>query len=153
MAAYNGGAFVEAQLHSILPQLNSGDEVVIVDDGSMDDTLQRVTKIGDARVRLLRHEKNAGVVATFEDALRSATGDVLFLCDDDDLWAPTKVRKFLDVFERQADVGLAHQPRRQVLGRVLAQSLHESLPGVSDGGSRIASWAGTAFPCAEVVPA
>ena len=106
MAAYNGGAFVEAQLHSILSQLKPRDEVVIVDDGSIDDTLQRVTKIGDARVRLLRHERNAGVVATFEDALRSATGDVLFLCDDDDLWAPTKVRQFLDVFGHQADVGI-----------------------------------------------
>ena len=79
MAAYNGGAFVEAQLHSILAQLKPQDEVVIVDDGSTDDTLQRIAQIGDARIRLLRHEKNAGVVATFEDALRSATGDVLFL--------------------------------------------------------------------------
>ncbi len=106
MAAYNGGVFVEAQLLSILPQLKPGDEVVIVDDGSTDDTLQRVMRVGDARVRMLKHEKNAGVVATFEDALRSATGNILFLCDDDDLWAPTKARRFLDVFERQRDVSV-----------------------------------------------
>jgi glycosyltransferase involved in cell wall biosynthesis len=104
MASYNGGAFVEAQLHSILSQLKPSDEVVIVDDGSTDDTFERVRKINDGRVRLLRHEHNAGVVATFEDALRSANGDVLFLCDDDDVWAPTKVRKFVDEFERQPDV-------------------------------------------------
>jgi Glycosyl transferase family 2 len=106
MAAYNGGGFVEAQLHSILSQLKLRDEVVIVDDGSTDDTLQRVKSIGDARIRLLKHEKNAGVVSTFEDALRSATGEVLFLCDDDDLWAPVKVRRFLDVFERRPEVGI-----------------------------------------------
>jgi glycosyltransferase involved in cell wall biosynthesis len=106
MAAYNGGGFVEAQLHSILSQLKPWDEVVIVDDGSTDDTLQRVESVGDTRIRLLKHEKNAGVVSTFEDALRSATGGVLFLCDDDDLWAPVKVRRFLDVFERRPEVGI-----------------------------------------------
>jgi glycosyltransferase involved in cell wall biosynthesis len=94
-------------LHSILSQLKPEDEVVVVDDGSTDDTPQRVTGIGDARVRLLRHERNAGVVATFEDALRSANGNILFLCDDDDLWAPTKARRFLDVFQRRPKVGIA----------------------------------------------
>ena len=61
-----------------------------------------------------RHEKNAGVVATFEDALRSATGDILFLCDDDDVWAPTKVRRFLDVFESRPDVGIVQSRVRMI---------------------------------------
>ena len=107
MAAYNGSGFVEAQLHSILSQLKSEDEVVVVDDGSTDDTLERVRRIGDMRIRLLKHERNAGVVATFEDALRSATGEILFLCDDDDLWAPTKVRRFLNLFADLPEVGVA----------------------------------------------
>jgi len=106
MAAYNGSGFVEAQLRSILSQLKPEDEVVVVDDGSTDDTLERVMRIGDARVRLVKHERNAGVVATFEDALRSATGEILFLCDDDDLWAPTKARRFLDLFNSRPEVGI-----------------------------------------------
>jgi len=104
MAAYNGGPFVEAQVQSILTQLGPNDELVVVDDCSKDDTVQRIESIGDARVKLLRHERNAGVVATFEDALRCATGEVLFLCDDDDLWAPTKVQRFMDVFASRPDV-------------------------------------------------
>jgi len=104
MAAYNGGPFVEAQVQSILTQLGPNDELVVVDDCSKDDTVQRIEQVGDARVRLLRHERNAGVVATFEDALRCATGEVLFLCDDDDLWAPTKVQRFMDVFASRPDV-------------------------------------------------
>ena len=48
MAAYNGGAFVEQQLQSILAQLKPQDEVVIVDDCSTDDTLKRIAQIGDA---------------------------------------------------------------------------------------------------------
>ena len=104
MAAYNGGPFVEAQMQSILTQLGPNDELVVVDDCSKDETVQRIEAMGDARVRLLRHERNAGVVATFEDAMRCATGEVLFLCDDDDLWAPTKVQRFMDVFASRPDV-------------------------------------------------
>ena len=91
-------------MQSILTQLGPNDELVVVDDCSKDDTVQRIESIGDARVKLLRHERNAGVVATFEDALRCATGEVLFLCDDDDLWAPTKVQRFMDVFASRPDV-------------------------------------------------
>ena len=106
MAAYNGGPFVDAQLRSILTQLGPNDEIVVVDDGSKDDTVQRVQQLGDARIRLLRHEKNAGVLATFEDALRCASGEILFLADDDDVWAPTKVRRFREVFASDPQVGV-----------------------------------------------
>jgi Glycosyl transferase family 2 len=106
MAAFNGSRFIDVQLTSILTQLQEQDEVVIVDDCSQDDTAARIAAFNDPRVRLLKHIQNAGVVATFEDALRSATGAILFLCDDDDVWAPTKVKSFLSVFESRPDVGL-----------------------------------------------
>lgn len=103
MAAYNGARFIEAQIASILPQLAPEDEVVIVDDGSQDDTVARISEIRDSRIRLYAHEKNQGVVATFEDALRCATGNILFLSDDDDLWAPNKVDKVLQAFEQHEE--------------------------------------------------
>lgn len=114
MAAYNGGPFVEAQLQSILTQLRPDDEVVIVDDGSKDDTVSRIRQIGDARIRLLRHERNAGVLATFEDALRCGTGEILFLADDDDVWAPTKVRRFMEVFAADANAGVVSSRVRMI---------------------------------------
>jgi len=114
MAAYNGGPFVEAQLESILTQLRPDDEVVIVDDGSKDDTVGRIEQMGDERIRLLRHRGNEGVVQTFEDALRSATGEILFLCDDDDVWAPTKVLRFLEVFKSRPDVKIVASRVRMI---------------------------------------
>jgi len=114
MAAYNGGPFVEAQLQSILTQLGPNDEVVIVDDGSKDDTVLCIQQTGDARIRLLRHEKNAGVLATFEDALRCASGEILFLADDDDVWAPTKVRRFREVFASDPQVGVVSSRVRMI---------------------------------------
>lgn len=107
MAAYNGSRFIEQQLESILPQLCSSDEVVIIDDCSQDDTVARVHRINDSRIRLFRHESNQGIVATFEEALRCATGNILFLSDDDDLWAPNKVARFLHEFETHFDLQVA----------------------------------------------
>jgi len=125
MAAYNGGPFVEAQLRSILPQLKPTDEIVIVDDVSTDDTIARIAGVSDPRIRLLRHERNRGVVATFEDALRSATGEILFLCDDDDLWAPTKAKRFVEFFQEHPDVEIVTSRVRMIDedGRPLLDSL------------------------------
>ncbi len=106
MAAYNGARFIEAQIASILPQLAPDDEIVIVDDNSQDDTVARITSMRDPRIRLYAHDRNEGVVATFEDALRCATGHILFLSDDDDLWAPTKVERILREFEAHPEAQL-----------------------------------------------
>ena len=114
MAAYNGEAYVEAQLSSILSQLKATDEVIIVDDVSSDQTAARISEFAGSRIRLLRHDKNRGVVATFEDALRSATGDILFLCDDDDLWAPTKAERFMELFRNRPDVEIVTSRVRMI---------------------------------------
>lgn len=114
MAAYNGEAFVDAQLRSILSQLKAADEVVVVDDVSTDETVARIRNFRDPRIRLLRHQKNCGVAATFEDSLRSATGDILFLCDDDDLWAPTKASRFVELFRERPDVEIVTSRVRMI---------------------------------------
>jgi GT2 family glycosyltransferase len=104
MAAYNGEKFIGAQLSSILSQLGLQDEVVIVDDCSTDNTIKRIQALNDGRIRLIQHTVNQGVVATFEQALRSATGDILFLSDDDDIWDQNKVKRYVDVFEARPEV-------------------------------------------------
>ena len=106
MAAYNGERYILEQLRSIAPQLGQDDEIVIVDDASQDGTCAIIEQFrkslleipGSPAVRLLRHEQNRGVVRTFEDAIRAATGDILFLSDDDDRWAPAKVARVLQAF-------------------------------------------------------
>jgi glycosyltransferase involved in cell wall biosynthesis len=114
MAACNGEKYILPQLRSILPQLESGDEVIIVDDASADGTPSLVldlmrslaTSAHAPRIQFLRHTQNHGVVKTFEESIRCATGDILFLSDQDDLWAPDKVHKVLDAFDRHADAQL-----------------------------------------------
>lgn len=86
MATYNGRRFLGEQLESVLGQLGPADEVVVVDDASVDGTPDFVGDIGDPRLRLFRHEVNAGYIRTFEEALTRADGEVLLLSDQDDVW-------------------------------------------------------------------
>ncbi|MDY0830363.1 glycosyltransferase [Microbacterium sp. BG28] len=88
MATYNGAAYVVHQLQSILAELRPDDEIVVVDDASIDETVQLVRSIDDDRIRVIAQQRNAGYVASFARALAEARGDVLMLSDQDDEWVP-----------------------------------------------------------------
>ncbi|MFJ7750583.1 glycosyltransferase [Arthrobacter sp. NPDC097144] len=103
MASYNGSAHIAEQIASILPQLQAGDELVIVDDASTDDTVDTVEAIGDPRIRLIRSAVNRGYVKTFEAALTASTGEFVFLSDQDDVWLPGRVDAMVAALG-QADV-------------------------------------------------
>ena len=96
MATYNGAAYVREQLESILRELEPQDEVIVVDDASRDDTVAIVTALGDPRIRLHAGERNVGYVRAFERALSAATGDVVMLADQDDVWIPGRRRMFVE---------------------------------------------------------
>lgn len=92
MATWNGARFVRAQIASILPELGPDDELIVVDDASGDDTVELVRAIGDPRIKVFPRTENLGYVRTFEEALRRASGEYLFLSDQDDVWVPGRVR-------------------------------------------------------------
>ncbi len=100
MAAYNGSRWIGTQIASILSQLREGDELIVVDDCSCDDTVQIVQGIRDSRIRLFQNSSNLGVDATFERAICNANGQIVFLSDQDDLWYPDKVQTVLAEFAR-----------------------------------------------------
>lgn len=108
MATYNGERFVKEQLESILSELSSypdDAEIVIADDGSVDNTLDVFSAIGDSRIRVLPPRTgNAplGPTYNFERALKAATGDIIFLSDQDDRWLPGKVQSMLTALDGNA---------------------------------------------------
>jgi len=106
MAAFQGERYIGCQLRSILAQLADGDEVIVVDDHSSDKTCDEVRSLCDARIRLFEQDANQGVARTFEEALSHATGGVIFLSDQDDLWAPGKVARVMQTFEVSPQVTL-----------------------------------------------
>lgn len=104
MAACNGGRFIGEQIASILPQLASHDEFIIVDDASVDNTVGVIESFRDSRIRVIHHTAQRGVVASFGRALEEAKGEIVFLTDQDDLWRADKVKRFLGVFSKHSDV-------------------------------------------------
>jgi glycosyltransferase involved in cell wall biosynthesis len=104
MAVHNGARFLQPQVDSILSQLRPGDELLVVDDASTDDSPALLESMRDAHLRLYHNDKNLGVVRSFEKALRGASGDIIFLSDHDDIWLPGKVASSLAVFAAHPDV-------------------------------------------------
>jgi len=99
MAIYNGEKFIEEQISSILPQLKENDELIISDDGSTDNTLDLIYDINDKRIKV--HSSNGGnIVRNFENALKKASGDVIFLSDQDDIWYSNKVNIVLGFIKK-----------------------------------------------------
>jgi glycosyltransferase involved in cell wall biosynthesis len=98
MAVYNGAAFLKTQVESILDQLRSEDELIVVDDASQDNSTRILQEMHDPRLQIHRNERNVGVLATFERALGRASGEIVFLSDQDDVWLAAKVSKVLQVF-------------------------------------------------------
>jgi glycosyltransferase involved in cell wall biosynthesis len=131
MCTYNGSAFLPQQLDSLLAQTRLPDEIVIGDDASVDatpamlaDFAERAREQGVA-VRLRVNSHNRGYVENFSEGLREAGGDILFLCDQDDLWQPEKLATMAARFESDPTLLLLHSDARLVDGH--GQSLNCSL--------------------------
>ncbi len=106
MGAYQGEEYIGLQLRSILAQLSGDDEIIVVDDCSTDRTCNEVCAFQDRRLALIQHTENRGVLRTFETALSRASGEVVFLSDQDDLWLPRKVETVLEAFAIDPEVML-----------------------------------------------
>ena len=106
MATHNGEEYIKEQIDSILPQLSDEDELVISDDGSSDDTLSIIKSIEDKRIRLVLNtncrrglSKVERATSNFENALRHAQGDFIFMADQDDVWLPYKVQLTMNALQ------------------------------------------------------
>lgn len=98
MATHDGERYLRAQLASVLAQLAPDDEVIVVDDRSADASVQLVESFEDIRIRMLSNPQRLGAVRTFERAIEAARGELIFLCDQDDIWLPGKVARFIETF-------------------------------------------------------
>lgn len=104
IATYNGEKYIEEQLLSILGQDEKPDEVIITDDGSNDRTLDIVRGFisdnGLTGTWKLIHNSNKGISGNFFNGIAHSTGDIVYLCDQDDTWNTDKIRKMQALFEK-----------------------------------------------------
>jgi glycosyltransferase involved in cell wall biosynthesis len=92
-------------LDSALSQEAVSVEVIVVDDGS-DSAVESIPQLDDPRVKFVRHPQRRGVAAARNSGIEVASGRWLAFLDDDDLWAPHRLRSILDALARsKADFG------------------------------------------------
>jgi glycosyltransferase involved in cell wall biosynthesis len=123
------------QIASILGQLGGEDEIVVVDDASQDASVAIIEGFHDNRIRIIRMTENRGVVKTFERAIYEATGEVIFLSDQDDIWNTDKIATMMKAFAADLRVTLVLSNGELIdsNGRSLLLQLHSNdrfLPGV-----------------------
>lgn len=96
---YDGGKYIKEQLDSILKQLGDGDEVILSIDQALDGSMEVLKQYAktDKRVRLLRGPKK-GVVKNIQRAVKAASGDIIFMSDQDDVWVDNKVERVMKAF-------------------------------------------------------
>lgn len=100
IATYNGEKYIAEQLSSILPQLDENDEIIISDDHSKDNTLNVITNFSDQRIKIFKNENENGFSNNFENAINKASGDIIFICDQDDVWMDNKVQIMVEELSR-----------------------------------------------------
>jgi len=122
---YNYGRYLKDCLNSILTQESENDfEVVLIDDGSTDHTVEIIQSHSDPRIRVIRHTKNLGHVATINDGLKEARGEFIARIDPDDRYKPyflqetlLKFRTFPEVDLVYGDVALINEQGKVTLER------------------------------------
>jgi len=113
LCTFNGSVFIVDQIESILAQTKKVDKISIYDDLSSDDTFNKISEfignLSDSDQQIFNIEINSvnlGYAKNFSNAISQATEDIIFLCDQDDLWEPNKVAILFDLIQ-QHDVDLA----------------------------------------------
>jgi hypothetical protein len=134
LCTYNGARYPQAQLDSILDQDLPVNEVMIGDDGSSDRScsccrpVPRAQALG-IRVEIVQHARNLGYVRNFADALMRCQADILFLCDQDDVWHARACPPLCGALPRRSGLLLLHSDAWLVdaQGAPLSQRLLEVL--------------------------
>lgn len=126
IATYNGEKYIKEQLDSILSQLEGDDEVIISDDGSVDNTVAIINSYKDKRIRIFFNSFKSPI-KNFEFTLTKAVGDIIFLSDQDDLWLPGKVKHLREVL-KDYDMVVTDHSVIDDMGNIILKSYFAEVP-------------------------
>lgn len=108
MTTYNGAKYVKKQLESLKVQTMPLDEVIIVDDFSKDDTCNIVENyIKQNKLKnwkFIKNTENHGYIYSFRKSVQNTTGDIIFLCDQDDIWCETKIEEMVKIINSNEEI-------------------------------------------------
>ncbi|MGH9628406.1 MAG: glycosyltransferase [Bryobacteraceae bacterium] len=127
---YNGSATIRETVESVLSQTHRNLELIVIDDGSTDDTSDVLASIADPRVHVFSLE-NAGIATSRNRGLARCRGQFVSFIDADDLWTPDKLQAQLEALQQAPGAGAAYSWTDYVdeNGAFLHQGSHVSLSG------------------------
>jgi glycosyltransferase involved in cell wall biosynthesis len=109
LPTYNRAHIVGRAIQSVLDQTYRDFELIVVDDGSADNTEEMVKGFNDPRIRYIRHEMNKGGAAARNTGIEAAQGEYIAFQDSDDEWLSEKLEKQMRIFEKApAQVGVVY---------------------------------------------
>ncbi len=108
ITTYNGEKYILEQLSSIMNQIRKPDEVVIIDDASTDGTPHIIKDFIEENQltdwRFIENKENLGFIKNYRKALLETEGDVIFLCDQDDVWFEDKIESISSVMAQNPQI-------------------------------------------------
>lgn len=109
--AYNQAEFLGEAIESVLNQTYQKFEVIVVDDGSTDNTSGIIKCYNDPRLIYINHDQNRGLPASRNTGIRKSSGEIVFLLDADDLFHPEKLQKHKEFLENHPEIGVSYNSR------------------------------------------
>jgi glycosyltransferase involved in cell wall biosynthesis len=109
---YNYGRFLSEAIDSALNQTYPNIEVVVVDDGSTDNSRQIISAYGDRLIPVLK--ENGGQASAFNAGFAASSGEIICILDSDDSFLPEKVTEVVEVFSKHQDIGWCFHPLKLV---------------------------------------
>lgn len=106
MAAYNAADYISESIQSVLDQTFKDFELLIVNDGSKDQTVDIINSFKDPRIRLLNNDKNRGLTYTRNVALKEAKGEYIAILDSDDVAVVNRLELQYNFFQEYSDFAL-----------------------------------------------
>lgn len=107
LCTFEGERYIDEQLRSIINQTVLPDEILILDDGSRDNTINIIQSLQHEfnSLTLIRNTTRLGVAGNFEKGIRLCKHDFVILSDQDDVWKPHRVSTTIDLLSPEAGVG------------------------------------------------
>ena len=110
LSTYNSLKYIEAQLESLKSQTYKYFDVIITDDGSTDGTIDYlksyIASNGLDKWKLYENKENVGYALNFKRGIEKAEGDIIFLCDHDDIWHSNKIEEMVRIFNKKKKASL-----------------------------------------------
>ncbi|MCX7703832.1 MAG: glycosyltransferase family 2 protein [Planctomycetota bacterium] len=111
---YNRAFVIGDAIRSVLDQTFQDFEIIVVDDGSTDNTEEIVRNFNDNRIKYIKLSENRGAAAARNVGIREAKGEYIAFLDSDDLWLPDKLEKQLEVFRTKGNIGVVYCKRMRL---------------------------------------